>query len=42
MNAVEITDNHNGTWTARIYTHMYFTGTYEECVAWLRSQGEQV
>lgn len=42
MKAVDCTQNANGTWTARIYTHLYFTGTYAECMAWLRSQGEPV
>lgn len=37
--AVELTDNGDGTWTARIYSTTY-TGTYAECVAWLRNNGE--
>lgn len=41
MKSVDLTDNHDGTWTARIYDHLYFTGTYAECCAWLRSQGEE-
>lgn len=40
MKPVDIYQNPDGSWTARIYTHMYFTGTYAECMAWLRSQGE--
>jgi hypothetical protein len=37
MKAVELRDNHDGTWTARIYSHE-FTGTEWECQNWLWSQ----
>ena len=40
MRAVDITRNSDGSYTARIYNHSYFTGTYGECMAWLQSQGE--
>lgn len=39
MKAVELIDNSNGTWTARIFRQT-FTGTYAECTAWLQAQGE--
>jgi hypothetical protein len=39
MRPVEITDNRDGTWTARIYNQS-FTGTYEQCANWLRWNGE--
>jgi hypothetical protein len=42
MKAVDITRNADGTYTARIYHNSFFAGTYAECVAWLRSQGEEV
>ena len=37
---VEITRNADGSYTARIYSTTY-TGTYEQCVAWLRAHGEE-
>lgn len=42
MKAVDLFQNSDGTWTARIYTNSYFTGTREQCVAWLRLQGVYV
>jgi hypothetical protein len=30
----------DGTWTARIF-RVNFTGTYDECIAWLRANGEE-
>jgi len=39
MKSVDLYRNNNGTWTARIFT-VTFTGTYEECVDWLRANGE--
>jgi len=41
MKAVDLTDNRNGTWTARIFYQTY-TGTRDECERWIRNQGEQV
>ena len=41
MKSVELTDNHDGTWTARIFSITY-TGTREECVAWIRGNGEEI
>jgi hypothetical protein len=38
--AVELTRNDDGTWTARIFSVCY-TGTYEECVQWIRCNGEE-
>lgn len=40
MKAVDLQNNHNGTWTARIFAQT-FTGTYDECVSWLRMNGEE-
>ena len=40
MKAVDLWQNANGTWTARIYAQTY-SGTYDQCVAWLRNNGEQ-
>lgn len=39
MKSVSLTNNHDGTWTARIYFSS-FTGTYERCVEWLNAHGE--
>lgn len=36
---VEIYQNSDGTWTARIYSQT-FTGTREQCVNWLLNNGE--
>lgn len=38
---VSLDRNDDGTWTASIYSTT-FSGSYEECVAWLRANGEQV
>jgi hypothetical protein len=40
MKAVDVWLNSDGSWTARIFSQT-FTGTHEECVAWLRASGEQ-
>jgi hypothetical protein len=40
MKAVALTRNPDGSWTARIFA-TEFTGTYEECVGWLRANGEE-
>ena len=40
MKAVELSQNPDGSWTARIFSQT-FTGTREQCVAWLRANGEQ-
>lgn len=39
MKAVDLYRNPDGTWTARIFSQT-FTGTYEECMGWLRANGE--
>jgi hypothetical protein len=39
MKAVDMWRNADGTYTARIFSQT-FTGTYEECWAWLRNNGE--
>ncbi|WP_439624033.1 hypothetical protein [Gemmata sp.] len=39
--AVSLTRNDDGTWTASIYSTTH-RGTHEECVAWLRANGEHV
>lgn len=39
MKAVDLWKNEDGTWTARVFTVTY-TGTYEQCIAWLRANGE--
>jgi hypothetical protein len=39
MNPVELSRNNDGTWTARVFSQC-FSGTYEECVRWLRMNGE--
>jgi hypothetical protein len=41
MKSVDLYSLPSGLWTARIYDQT-FVGTYEECVAWLRNNGEQV
>jgi hypothetical protein len=41
MKAVDLWKNPDGTWTARIFSQT-FSGTYEQCVDWLRGNGEQV
>lgn len=40
MKAVDLTQNTDGTWTARIFSQTK-TGSRDECVAWLRANGEQ-
>ena len=40
MTMVAITEKADGTWTARIYSQT-FTGTREQCVSWLRANGEE-
>ena len=39
MRAVDLSPNPDGSWSARIF-ELTFTGTYEACLAWLRSNGE--
>jgi hypothetical protein len=39
MKAVDLWQNPDGTWTARIFSQT-FTGTREECDRWLRCNGE--
>lgn len=39
MKSVDLWRNPDGTWTARIFAQT-FSGTREECVAWLRTNGE--
>ena len=39
MKPVALTDNHDGTWTARIFLSE-FTGSYAECLQWLLWNGE--
>lgn len=41
MPPVELTKNIDGSWTARIFSTR-FTGTYEQCLTWLRANGETV
>lgn len=40
MKAVDLYRNNDGTWTARIFDQT-FRGSYDECVAWLRMNGEE-
>lgn len=40
MKAVDLYRNGDGSWTARIF-QTEFTGTREQCVAWLRANGEE-
>lgn len=40
MKPVSLSRNPDGTWTARIYSTTY-SGSYAECVAWLRAHGEE-
>lgn len=40
MKAVDLWQNPDGTWTARIFD-MTFTGTREECENWLYMNGEE-
>lgn len=40
MTATNLERNADGTWTARIFSSS-FTGTYNECLAWLRANGEE-
>jgi hypothetical protein len=42
MKAVDVSQNQDGTWTARIFSLTYTAKTREECVQWLRMQGEDV
>lgn len=41
MKPVDLNQNSDGSWTARIYEQT-FTGTREECVLWIRWNGESV
>jgi hypothetical protein len=41
MRSVDLHRNDDGTWSARIYS-VVFTGSYAECVAWLRANGESL
>lgn len=40
MKSVDLYQNSDGTWTARIFSQT-FQGTYEQCAAWLRMNGEE-
>jgi hypothetical protein len=40
MKAVDIYQNSDGTWTARIFNLSRTFKTYGEAMAWLQSQGE--
>lgn len=39
--AVALWPNGDGTWTARIFSQT-FTGTRQECVDWVRANGETI
>jgi hypothetical protein len=39
MKAVDLWPNSDGTWTARIFS-VTFTGTYQQCLDWLKGNGE--
>ena len=39
MKAVDLWNNNDGTWTARIFSQT-FPGTEEECKRWLKMNGE--
>lgn len=41
MKSVDLWQNSDGTWTARIFDTTY-TGSREQCIDWLRANGEQV
>ncbi len=41
MKSVDLWQNADGTWTARIYSTT-FTGTYAGCVDWLRGNNEEL
>lgn len=42
MKAVRIVKNNDGTYSAYIYDHCIYTGTYEECVRELGYNGEYI
>lgn len=39
MKAVDLYQNSDGSWTARIF-NLCFKGTKAECISWLRANGE--
>lgn len=41
MRSVDLWRNNDGTWTGRIFATRY-TGRYEEVIAWIRGNGEDV
>lgn len=41
MKSIALSQNPDGSWTARIYGTTY-TGTYEACVDWLRGNNEEI
>ena len=41
MKPVDIWQNDDGTWTARIFDYKY-TGTLEQVISWWRANGEEV
>lgn len=41
MKVIDYWQNADGTWTARLWSQT-FTGTYEQCIAWIRSNGEHI
>jgi len=42
MKAVRIIKNNDGTYSAYIFSHCIYTGTYEECVRELSYHGEYI
>ncbi len=40
MKAVDIYQNPDGSWTARIFNYSMTFKTYSEAIQWLRNQGE--
>jgi len=42
MRAVRIIKNSNGSYSAYIYNHCIYTGTYQECVRQLSYHNEHV
>jgi hypothetical protein len=42
MKSVDLWQNQDGTWTARIFDHTFTAKTREECVRWIHNQGETI
>jgi len=40
MKSVDLYQNGDGTWTARIFSQTFTAKTRQECVTWLQNNGE--